>query len=59
MEVCRIVSSLEDSKEGGVAGGVRFADIDHLHVQLEASSAFVTTDLYPDLRGRYCIVMPC
>ena len=59
MQVGGAISSLEDSKEGHVAGGVWFADIDHLHVQLEASSALITSDLNPDFRGRYCAVMPC
>ena len=45
MQVGGAISSLEDSKEGHVAGGVWFADIDHLHVQLEASSALTTSDL--------------
>jgi hypothetical protein len=53
------ITSLEDSKEGRVLGGVRFGDIHHLHVQLEASSALITSDLYPDIRGRYRAVMPC
>ena len=58
VEIGGAVSGLKHRKEACVVDGVGVSNIHDLHVQFEAPTALVSSQLHPHLTGGYCAIMP-